>query len=339
MKTKLYLIFFLIVQTLSAQNRLQASENMVKMNKKEITKAVTKIASLIDKNYVFEGKGKSISDSLLKKVKQNELVNIKDWKSFADSLTIIIQKLSNDGHMYVRNEPETVKELIDAENKKDNELENKPTEDPFFYGTDALVNNFGFSEVKILKGNFGYIKLSEINISEKSLPTLYAAMRFISHTKALIIDLSNNRGGGSNVGAALESFFLPANIPLLEFVNRNGEKHMEKTVNWITEKKYNNPLFIITNNGTGSAAEAFAFSMKKQKRATIIGKRSAGAAHMNSWYVINNCLFVSISTGAPTVPGTETSWERIGIVPDFEVDAGKEIDFILSNLKDDISAN
>lgn len=333
MKTKLYFLFFLIVQTLSAQTKLKDTENVIKINKQEITKAVTKIASLIDNNYVFEGRGKSISNSLLKKVKQNELVNIKDWKSLADSLTIIIQKLSNDGHMYVRNEPETVKELIDAENKKDNELKNKPTEDPFFYGTDALVNNFGFSEIKIFKGNIGYIKLSEINISEKSLPTLYAAMRFISHTNALIIDLSNNGGGGSDVGAVLESFFLPANIPLLEFVNRNGEKHIEHTVTWLTEKKYNNPLFIITNNGTASAAEAFAFSMKKQKRATIIGKRSAGAAHMNSWYVINDCLFISISTGAPTIPGTEISWERTGILPDFEVEAGKEIECIVTDLK------
>ena len=73
--------------------------------------------------------------------------------------------------------------------------------------------------------------------------------------------------------------------------------------------------------------------MKKQKRATIIGKPSAGAAHMNSWYVINDCLFVSISTGAPTIPGTEISWERIGILTDFEVDSGKETEFILSKLK------
>ena len=197
MKTKLCCFLFLILQTLFAQNKLQGTENAIKINQQEITKIAAKIANLIDHNYVFEGKGKSISDSLLKKIKQNELVNIKDWKILADSLTIIIQKLSNDGHMYVRNEPETVKKLLDAESKKDNDLENKPTEDPFFYGADALVNNFGFNEVKILKSNVGYIKLSEINISEKSLPTLYAAMRFISHTKALIIDLSNNGGGGS----------------------------------------------------------------------------------------------------------------------------------------------
>ncbi|WP_317235215.1 S41 family peptidase [Niabella ginsengisoli] len=101
----------------------------------------------------------------------------------------------------------------------------------------------------------------------------------------------------------------------------------------VDRKKYSNPLFILVNNNTGSAAEALAFSMQQQKRAQIIGKRSAGAAHMNSWYVINDCLFVSISTGAPTIPGTEISWERIGIIPDFEVDEGKEIEFIRSNFK------
>ena len=331
MKPKLCFLFFLIVQTILAQTKFQEIETAI--NKQEVTKIVTKIACLIDSNYVFENKGRSISDSLLRKVRQNELVNIKDWRILADSLTIIIQKLSNDGHMYVRNEPETVKKIIDAENKKDNQIKSKPTEDPFFYGPDALANNFGFSEVKILKGNYGYIKLSEINISKKSLPTLYSAMQFISHTQALIIDLSNNGGGGSDIGAVLESFFLPGNIPLLEFVSRNGEKHIERTITWLTEKKYDNPIFIIINNRTASAAEAFVFSMKKQNRASIIGKRSSGAAHMNSWYAVNHSLFISISTGAPTIPGTETSWEKVGIAPDFEVDAGKEIEFILSKLK------
>lgn len=303
------------------------------ISKQEVSQAVTKIASLVKGEYVFEGRGQSISDSLLKKLKQGEFINVKDWQSLADSLTITIQALSNDGHMYIRNEPKTVKGLIESEKRANIATENSTGEDPFFYGEDAAMRNFGFSEVRILKDNIGYIKLSEINISEKSLPTLYASMQFVAHTKALIIDLRDNGGGGSDVGAVFPSYFLPRDIVLLEFVSRKGEKQTDKTVTWLTEKKYDNPLYIIINGRTASAAEAFAFSMQTQKRAKIIGQPSAGAAHMNSWYVINDHLFVSISTAAPTLPGTEISWERTGIKPDFAVDAGKEIDFILSNFK------
>ncbi|WP_262915210.1 S41 family peptidase [Niabella ginsengisoli] len=140
-------------------------------------------------------------------MKQNEFGNLENWQSLADSLTNTIQSLSNDGHMYVRSDPKTVKELIEAESKASIKVGNQPTKDPFYYGKDAVQKNFGFSEVKVLKDNIGYIKLSQINISEKSLPTLYAAMQFVGHTKALIIDLRDNRGGGSDVGPVLESFF------------------------------------------------------------------------------------------------------------------------------------
>ncbi len=87
-------------------------------------------------------------------------------------------------------------------------------------------------------------------------------------------------------------------------------------------------LFIIVNNGTVSAAEAFAYSLQSKGRAKIIGQPSAGAANMNSWYVVNEQIFVSISTAAPTLPGTEVSWEQTGIQPDHIVENDTEIEFI-----------
>ncbi len=303
------------------------------ISKQDIENSVTKIALLIKENYVFEKKGESISQILLKELEQGNFAKNKDWQSLATDITSVVLNISNDGHMYVRNEPETVRELIDAEKKVNIETKNQTSYDPFFYGENAIQKNYGFQQIKILEKNIGYIKLSEINISEKSLPTLYSSMQFVSNSKALIIDLRDNGGGGSDVGAVFPTYFLPKDVVLLEFKSRTGNIYTDKTVSWLTEKKYNNPLYIIVNKGTGSAAEAFAFSMQKQNRAKIVGQSSAGAAHMNSWYVVNDKLFVSVSTAAPTLPGTEISWERIGVKPDFEIEAGKELDFIIDMLK------
>jgi len=299
------------------------------LSKKELESAITTIAMLIDDNYVFPEKGKRISTHLLQEYKNGRFNQIKDWNTFDSITTQSLGSFSHDGHLYVRNDSKTVKELLAAQ-KQDVDL--KSTEqysyDPFYYGPEAIEKNFGFSEVKILEGNVGYIKLSEINISTKSLPVLFAAMAFVSNTKALVIDLRDNGGGGSELGSVFHSFFLPKDTPLLDFKTRNGPSTIDKTVLWLTEKQYDNPLFIIVNKGTASAAEAFAYSLQNKKRAKIIGQQSAGAANMNSWYVVNDHIYVSVSTAAPTLPGTEESWEQKGIQPDHIVEKGTEIEFV-----------
>lgn len=222
----------------------------------------------------------------------------------------MLQGFSHDGHLYLHHGQQ------EAE-KSDEEL--------FYYGPKAIANNYGFREVKVLDGNIGYIKLSEINISEKSLPLLYAAMRFVANTNALIIDLQYNGGGGSNVGAVLESYFLPKNTPLLEFKSRTGGVEVEKTVSWLTEEQYNKPLYILVNGRTASAAEAFAYVLQARKRAKVIGQTSAGGANMNEFYRVNNEYYVSVSIAAPALPGTDSSWEQKGVQPDHVTKPGEEI--------------
>ena len=304
------------------------------LSKKELESAITTIAKLVNDNYVFPKKGKRIATHLLQEYKNGRFNQVKDWNTFDSITTQCLRSFSHDGHLYVHNDSKTVKELLAAQSQAvDSNSTEQFSYDPFYYGPQAIEKNFGFCEVKILKENIGYIKLSEINISTKSLPVLFAAMEFISNTKALVIDLRDNGGGGSELGPVLHSFFLPKGIPLLEFKTRNGPSRIDKTVLWLTEKKYDNPLFIIVNKGTASAAEEFAYSLQNKKRAKIIGQRSAGAANMNSWYVVNEQIYVSVSTAAPTLPGTEESWEQKGIQPDHIIENGNEIEFIRTSIK------
>lgn len=144
-------------------------------------------------------------------------------------------------------------------------------------------------------------------------------MEFVKNTKALIIDLRDNSGGGSTVGSVLETFFIEEETELLEFRSRNGNVEMEKTVPWLLEKKYTKPLFILINNRTASAAEAFTFALQHQSRAMVVGEPSAGAAFMNTYFLVNDYIVLAVSNNAPFLPGTQLTWQGIGVKPDIPV--------------------
>jgi C-terminal processing protease CtpA/Prc len=302
---------------------LNVQSQMLPRNEVEL--AINQMTIHLSEKYVFPKKGIQIAAHLKKSFLQGQFNQVKSWKQLDSLVTLNLQEFSRDGHLYVRHDPKTAQELASPPSKDKEKCSTDASADSFFYGTSAAERNFGFQEVKVLEGNLGYLKISEINISEKSLPVLIGAMRFVANTQALIIDLRNNGGGGSAIGNVFESYFLPKETPLLQFMTRDGRTETGKTVAWLLEKKYDKPLFILVNGGTGSAAEAFTYVLKRHGRAKVVGQRSGGKAHMNSWYPVNSHLFISVSTGAPTWPGTEESWEQTGIEPDVLVPEGHDV--------------
>jgi len=286
---------------------------------KEMETALATIAALVKEHYVYREKGAQTAQHLLTQYRQGAFRSAGNWQAFDSIATDLLRSFAHDGHLYVRYGPDIVKGLRAPADTA------QQGEDVYHYGPAAVQNNFGFREVRILEGNTGYIRLSEINISAGSLPVLYAAMQLVARTQALIIDLRDNGGGGSEVGAVLESYFLPKNMPLLEVQGRHGPLETVRTVPWLLQEKYRQPLYILVNKGTASAAEALAFTLQAHKRAVIVGQATAGGAHMNTWYPVNEHIYVSVSTAAPVLPGTTVSWEQQGVQPDHVTAPGREL--------------
>lgn len=296
----------------------------------EVNAVVNEAARLVKVHYVSEKKGEAISRQLLMADQQGAFRSVANWDSLGILLTTMLKKFGNDGHLYVRNNPEIAKSLNRVTTDT---LKAAKPEDVFFYGKKAEEKNYGFREVRILDNNIGYIRLSEINLSDRSLPLLTSAMRLVGNSHALIIDLRDNGGGGSDIGAVLESFFLPKDTPLLEVVSRAGTQELIKTVNWLLDPKYSKPVYILVNKKTASAAEAFAFVMQANKKAVVVGETTAGAANMNEWYPINEHLYISISLLSPRLPRTAKSWEETGVHPDLITLPGEELSACEEKLK------
>jgi C-terminal processing protease CtpA/Prc len=308
------LIGFAITLLCSFHSKAQLSEE-------QKTEAIQIIAKSIAGNYVDANMGGQISSYILTANYKGAFKKAGTWQEFDEMVTKSLQQFSDDRHIYVKNDASVVKELRSPQSEKKEEMNTQ--------GDKTSADNYGIQESKVIEGNTGYIKLSKIDISKESLPVLYEAMRKVENTDKLIIDLRDNKGGGSEIGAVLESYFLPAGTPTLEFTSRAGTLTTEKTVDWLTEKKYDKPVYIIINKNTGSAAEAFAFVMQKNKRATIVGETSSGAASRNEWFVVNDENYLSISTETTHLAGTNATWEKTGVKPDIKLKSGDPLEAIM----------
>ena len=291
-------------QTINAQQQISAADKNA---------AIQNIAKQIAANYVYPEKGGQIASHIQTANFRGVFDKAKTWQEFDEMVTVELREFSKDAHLYVKNDRAVVKDLKGAAHKAEGQGRvSSELPEPV-----SMIQ-----ESKVLEGNIGYLKILAINIKKNNVDDLYDAMKKMQGTKALIIDLRDNGGGSSDAGAVFESYFLPDGTPTLQFTSRDGNFTIDSTVSWLKEKKYENPVFILVNKKTASAAEAFAFVLQQKKRAKIVGENSAGAAYMNSWYAIDDENFVSVSTAVPSVPGTNNSWELTGVQPDIKVKKG-----------------
>jgi C-terminal processing protease CtpA/Prc len=89
-----------------------------------------------------------------------------------------------------------------------------------------------------------------------------------------------------------------------------------------TEKRlFGAKVFVLTSGATASAAEHFTLSLKRTKRATIVGEPTAGAGHYGGVQRIGEKFSVFIPVGRTYDPDTGKGWEGGGIDPDVPVPA------------------
>jgi len=136
--------------------------------------------------------------------------------------------------------------------------------------------NFGFSEVKVLAGNVGYIKLDQFAYLEPALETATAALKFVANTDAVIFDLRDNHGGTPSMVQFLISHFLNSGGDTLinTFLSRDREfpREMWSLPTHPVGNRPAVPLYVLTSGGTGSAAEGFAYHLRAMERATLVDK-------------------------------------------------------------------
>jgi carboxyl-terminal processing protease len=99
----------------------------------------------------------------------------------------------------------------------------------------------------------------------------------------VVIDLRENPGGyiySSNLAIAQ---FFDHRVATGKFIRRSGR--VSEGHGWpIFSAKYKGRVVVLTGPATGSAAEIFAHVLQYEKRATVVGRRTAGAVVISRIY-------------------------------------------------------
>ena len=226
---------------------------------------------------------------------------------FTDSLAAGFRHLTHDGHLnFFHQVKETAKTGAEAQQV------------PWHLLNPNFLNN-GLTGVQILPGDIGYLRIQAFGSFDELLP---AAFTFVKNTQALIIDIRGNGGGMLSNGVI--SYLLPPDSIHLVTIRWNNRTDSIRTIIKLNGPRYlERPVYVLTDKGTFSSAEEFAYDLQALKRATVIGERSGGGANPGGAvpvYTFNDGARVDFFVPMGRVENaiTKANWEGQGVSPDIE---------------------
>lgn len=271
---------------------------------------VEAIADVVEQNYFDPALGARFAAVLRADALQGRYDALLDPRELATALDARLRPM--DGHFSVRWSP-------------DSRPSRRAPREASTPGDAALRT--GLRRVELLPGNIGLLELGHFADFEfddrRAAPRLAidAALQTLAWSDAVVIDLRDNGGGSSAMVGYLASAFTPRDADIyIRFHAREGTSS-EAPGDWHPAPRLEVPLYLLISGRTGSAAEAFAYTLKHAGRATLVGERSAGKANPGRPFDAENGFRVFVSTEQAISPLTDDNWEGRGVVPDLTVEA------------------
>lgn len=306
-RTSLRLTFMLLTGLfLNACSTTDNTSVGTPLSPETVTQSVKDTLKLLNEVYVYPERAKTISQEISRRLDAGVYADISTKEAFVSRLKHDLQQISGDYHLGLSITKEQTR-------KPGHRL--KETVDKF-------KNNFAFERVEVLPGNIGYLKFNKFYHTDDAKKVLDHAFAFLSSTDAIIIDLSDNKGGSPMLVEHMASHFFTDKTHLWTVYDRdNAVFNTGFTEPGIGVKhfKANLGLYLITSANTASAAESFAYALKHYGKATIVGQTTMGIAHLVSGHKINSMFTGRLSVARPVHPLTKTDWEGKGVIPDIKV--------------------
>jgi hypothetical protein len=289
-------------------------------------KVIEDYAQKLQDTYVFPAKGKLLAEGLRAHLKHGDYAGL-DEKALADKVEKDLDAISPDQHnglVYVEFDA-----LDEPPPPPASATPAKPVARP---GPD----NFGFAKFE-MKGAVAYLQVSRFGpVDQFSSEALAKVMAQASGSEAMIIDLRDGHGGMPPMVTLLSSYFFEDRpVHLLDELDRNGKvTDSFITTTELVGPRYGSerPLYVLVDEETASASEAFVYGLQRQKRAIIVGTKTSGGAHKQFGEPVSHHLIAFVAIGRSVDPVTKANWERTGVQPDLNVPAAQALDVALAQI-------
>jgi retinol-binding protein 3 len=282
---------------------------------------VDSLTNQIIKYYVNKDAAIKMNSYIKKRYKEGHYNNIKDPHALAGALTSDILFINRDEHFHLEYNPQMANELL-------GNIEDVPK----MVAEKLRVEkekNFGFKKVELLNGNIGYLELSGFSrLNKFSKATADAALKMLSNSRAIVIDLRYGVGGSPDMVNHIISHFFKTATHVVDIYIRSENATLpyytvpDSSYGVLTEI----PLYILTSYKTFSAAEGLCYELQALKRATIVGETTRGGAHTVTYRPLSSGFICDIPFGKAISPITKRNWEKIGVTPDIKVPAEKALE-------------
>lgn len=292
------------------------------------------------------------------KVYNRELLTSKEWKRFEKKISKNSLKMKDDVEMvfsfyyFAGNLPISHYALIrsKATDKTQSELRAD------------IKNNLHFEQKS---AKTAYLEIKSFMGSAAEMDSVFSVIKKGKYEN-LIVDLRNNSGGFVDPGmefarnivdkTIVGGIFLTQKwynehqtVPKLEqydefmhFSESNYDllitgihEEMGLVLEVIPNKEYfTGNVFILTNQNTASTCEPIVYTLKKEKQATIVGEKTAGAMLNGETFNLSYDYTLIVPT-ADYVASDGYRIDQNGVLPDIEVPGAEALDYVLDNLISD----
>jgi hypothetical protein len=290
---------------------MNASVDDIRIDEPTRARVVSRLAALLDSFYVSVEVGKRMSDSLLARLRRGAYDRYVTGPRLAIHLRSNLDEIAHDKHLQI---------LYTL-------LARGPAPQPETPAPQRRASeaNCPVWTAEQLDGNVGYLRFDGFVDPAECPSTIVRAMTALAGTRALIIDLRENAGGGkAGSTPLLESYLFDRRTHLSDmWFRKTSETRMRWTLDTVAGARFGGekPVYVLTSAHTLSAGEELAYDLQALKRATIVGETTSGQAHATFEARIDNHFEILLPSGKTLNPITGADWEGVGVVPDVQVPA------------------